>query len=154
MTNVKVSEIFKHDWKTKNECLEANYIMFYNNNTYYKKGYLTTTINLENQMIISLTANDEYAIGLSITYENDYNVYKIILLEENYTLSNLTIVDSYEKELDYANNSFIMPYSNVTIIGKFEIEIPETSDIPIISIFVLLITTCFIVMKYIIQREK
>ena len=55
---------FKYDWKTNSEYLQADYTMFYNNNTYYQKGYVTSTINLEDQ-------DDN---GIPKTYIYRYNI--------------------------------------------------------------------------------
>lgn len=108
---VSATTIFKYDWKTENEYLRADYTMYYNNNTYYNKGYITSTINLEdqdsegipktylrryniqgelqttktleNKMILSLTSNNQYIIALSITYGDSTDTYKILLLDES-----------------------------------------------------------------------
>lgn len=108
---IKAESIFKYDWKTSNEYLAADYTMYYNNNTYYDKGYITTTINLddqdsngipktyikkyningqlentkilENQMVLAITSNDNYAIALTVSYGNTTDSFSITLLDQN-----------------------------------------------------------------------
>lgn len=111
---VSATNVFKYDWKTQNEYLRADYTMYYNNNIYYNKSYITSTIKLEdkdsegipktylkkyniqgelqitktleNNMILSLTSNNQYIIALSITYGNSTDTYKILLLDDSLNL--------------------------------------------------------------------
>lgn len=114
---------FKYDWKTNSEYLQADYTMFYNNNTYYQKGYVTSTINLEDQddngipktyiyryniqgemiktniieskMILSMTSNDKYIIALMRNYLSTEEGYYIALINEE-----LEIIKEYYLPVD------------------------------------------------------
>ena len=132
---VFATSIFKYDWKTNSEYLNAEYTMYYNNNIYFKRGYITTTINLEdqdtngipktyinryniqgelentkilnNKMIVSLTKNDQYIIALSITYNSSSNTYKILLMDETLNIKKeITINITSDEELENVMEEF------------------------------------------------
>lgn len=129
------SNIFKYDWKTNSEYLQADYTMYYNNNTYYNKGYVTSTINLEDRdsngvpktyiyryniqgeliktnileskMILSMTTNDKYIVALIRNYISNQEGYYMILMDEE-----LNIIEEYhisiedDEEIEYVLEEF------------------------------------------------
>lgn len=132
---VNAQDIFKYDWETENQYLEADYTMYYNNNLYFDKGYITTTINPENQdnngipktiinkydikgelqetkeltnkMILSLTTDNQYIIALSITYDSSSDIYKILLLDNNLNIKKeIPITLENNEELFYIIEEF------------------------------------------------
>lgn len=126
---------FKYDWKTTSEYLQADYTMYYNNNTYYQKGYVTSTINLEDlddngipktyiyryniqgeiektkiiesKMILSMTTNDKYIVALVRNYLQNESGYYMVLID-----SELEIIDEFhisiedDEEIEYILEEF------------------------------------------------
>lgn len=134
MTKVNAETIFKYDWKTNSEYLQSDYTMQYNNNTYYDKGYVTTTINLEerdnngipktyinkyniegnlvktktleNNMIISITSNSTNIIALSVTYDEEEN-YQILILDNELNITKeIPINLEQNEEISYIIEEF------------------------------------------------
>ena len=135
ITPTNAEKVFKYDWQTDNQYLQSDYTLFYNNNTYYQKGYVTSTINLEDQdengipktyiyryniqgellktnileskMILSMTTNDKYIVALIKNYLPNQGGYYISLLNEE-----LEIIEEFhisledDEEIDYILEEF------------------------------------------------
>lgn len=134
ITKVNATTLFKYDWKTNAEYLKSDYTMQYNHNTYFDKGYVTTTIKLEdkddngipktyinkysiegnlentkileNNMVLSLTSNNDHIIALSISYK-DTDTYQVILLDKDLNITKeIPINLESNEELTYIIEEF------------------------------------------------
>ena len=70
-----------------------------------------------------------------------------IIPSNDWILSKIIIKDSQGNIIEYKDNSFIMPDSDVTIEVTFEIENPNTSDIWISGITIITIILGIILIK-------
>lgn len=148
ITPTKAEKTFKYDWQTENQYLQSDYTLFYNNNTYYQKGYVTSTINLEDRdendipktyiyhyniqgelqktkileskMILSMTTNDKYIVALIKNYLSNQEGYYISLLnEELETIKEIHISLEDDEEIDYILEEFkILGLKYINIIDN------------------------------------